>query len=195
MSYARRGVLQLFTDVLFSDAIIKSVIIETCLTSMIFMQTLHSMNSPPPIENFITSPSKLSSSAVLAQLGASTSTPFVSLLGRKFGTRWLSSKIFRFVCSSRLTFSGLTTHNSMSASPALSALTSSNAECATKSAHLLSICSRFQMSPMSVKTSTSSPAPPSESRYVCLLQFLATRISSRNPYLYLSPTLAVQRFH
>ena len=57
---AGRGALQLFADVVLSDSVIKTALIDTGATfSMISMQTLYSMNNPPPIENFIMSPPRI----------------------------------------------------------------------------------------------------------------------------------------
>ena len=60
VSSAGHGAPQLFADVVLSDFVIKSALIDTGATfSMISMRTLHSMNNPPPIENFITSPPRI----------------------------------------------------------------------------------------------------------------------------------------
>ena len=57
---AGRGAPQLFADVVLSDSVIKSALVDTGATfSMIPMQTLRSMNNPPPIETFITSPPRI----------------------------------------------------------------------------------------------------------------------------------------
>ena len=59
LSSPGRGAPQLFADVILSDAVIWSALIDTKTTSMIPMRTLHSFNNPPQIENFMTSPPKI----------------------------------------------------------------------------------------------------------------------------------------
>ena len=158
VSSAGRGVPQLFADAILSDFIIKSVLIETGATfSMIPMRTLHSMNVPPPIEIFLTSPPRIvgvggASATVRGYIDAHLIIARTQVRHPVIVVEDLS---FPYLIG--MDILALTTHNSVSAFPAPSDSTSSGAESATKSALQLRTCAQFQPSPLSVRKISLQP--------------------------------------